>query len=216
LAREECEPVRRGRKLREAVAGRRSRRRRPSVTPDPSRSAWVWPVRTGWHDMSCGLSTILRQRKGFDIVFGKTPYSTSHPRPWHPNPTMPSPLPRPHHHRVWPIRVYAGRSFLERRKSSDLPRTRLVAPIFGSGRSGPRAIPHMNGLMVCLSLRRVPGRRALHLRATEPDSRADAARQGNPASHASLNQRKTLAGLHELIANIAGRHDMDWKRQGIA
>lgn len=25
----------------------RSRRRRPSVTPDPLRSAWVWPARTG-------------------------------------------------------------------------------------------------------------------------------------------------------------------------
>ena len=43
MDREECEPVRRGRKLRMAVAGWRSRRSRPSVTSDPSRSARVLP-----------------------------------------------------------------------------------------------------------------------------------------------------------------------------
>ena len=94
LYREECEPIRRGRKLRMAVAGWRSRRSRPSVTPDPSRSARVRPA-------SIGQGTPIMARSLSAIPDGDRGDGTARSR-WLPSarPAVsvdPSPTPHPHH-----------------------------------------------------------------------------------------------------------------------
>ena len=94
MDREECEPVRRGRKLRMAVAGWRSRRSRPSVTPDPSRSARVRPA-------SIGQGTPIMARSLSAIPDGDRGDGTARSR-WLPSarPAVsvdPSPTPHPRH-----------------------------------------------------------------------------------------------------------------------
>ena len=94
LYREECEPIRRGRKLRMAVAGWRSRRSRPSVTPDPSRSARVRPA-------SIEQGTPIMARSSSAIPDGDRGDGTALSR-WLPSARLavsvdPSPTPHPHH-----------------------------------------------------------------------------------------------------------------------
>lgn len=94
MYREECEPVRRGRKLRMAVAGWRSRRSRPSVTPDPSRSARVRPA-------SIEQGTPIMARSSSAIPDGDRGDGTALSR-WLPSARLavsidPSPTPHPHH-----------------------------------------------------------------------------------------------------------------------
>ena len=94
MYREECEPIRRGRKLRMAVAGWRSRRSRPSVTPDPSRSARVRPA-------SIEQGTPIMARSSSAIPDGDRGDGTALSR-WLPSARLavsvdPSPTPHPHH-----------------------------------------------------------------------------------------------------------------------
>lgn len=79
MYREECEPVRRGRKLRMAVAGWRSRRSRPSVTPDPSRSARVRPasIEQGTPIMAWSSSPIPDGDRGDGIALTAAPVCTA-------------------------------------------------------------------------------------------------------------------------------------------
>lgn len=59
---------------------RRSRRRRPSVTPDPSRSAWVWPVRTAW--ITTGLHGYRRSSTDAPLKASFRHYALTSSRLW--------------------------------------------------------------------------------------------------------------------------------------
>ena len=80
MYREECEPVRRGRKLRMAVARWRSRRSRPSVTPDPSRSARVRPtsIEQGTPIMARSSSAISDGDRGDGTALTTAQVCTTH------------------------------------------------------------------------------------------------------------------------------------------
>lgn len=89
MYREECDPVRRGRKLRTAVAGWRSRRSRPSVTPNPSRSArgrpasigkepGLWP---GFHRRSPTATPVMAPLSRPSRLHGPPMQSIPHRRP---------------------------------------------------------------------------------------------------------------------------------------
>ncbi len=126
MYREECEPVRRGRKLRMAVAGWRSRRSRPSVTPDPSRSARVRPA-------SIEQGTPIMARISSAIPDGDRGDGTALSR-WLPSarPAVsvgPSPTPHPHHVHdecAGRRRSYGGSSIA--RVSSDKGNPGFTAP----------------------------------------------------------------------------------------
>ncbi len=134
--------VRRGRKLRTAVAGWRSRRSRPSVTPDPSRSAWVWPA-------SIEQGTPIMARSSSAIPDGDRGDGTALSR-WLPSARLavsvdPSPTPHPHHVHdecAGRRRSYGGSSIA--RVSSDKRATRVSRHLPGGrsrGRNGSASKP---------------------------------------------------------------------------
>lgn len=124
--------VRRGRKLRTAVAGWRSRRSRPSVTPDPSRSAWVWPasIEQGTPIMARSSSAIPDGDRG-----DGTTLSRSLPSARLAVSVDPSPTPHPHHVHdecAGRRRSYGGSSIA--RVSSDKRATRVSRHLPGGRR----------------------------------------------------------------------------------